>query len=197
MFTFKPLLLLHKRHIFMIPTVFHVDTFDACLKFSLLTFVLKLTSASLSSKTRTTSICFPLLASFKGNPYWNKIKWVKIIDTKQSSKRKNQNSKSNRQRLQIEIRRHKWQDNMNLYENQRWNQVLRKDKHFLLCMRHPSWCPQCRIKKWNILMKCNVFMKKKNVIQRHEAYINYFVGVENKWVITILSCKMLTFDWSE
>jgi len=34
----------------------------------------------------------------------------------------------------------------NLYENQRWSQVLRQ-KHFLLRMRHPSWCPLCRIKE--------------------------------------------------
>jgi len=30
---------------------------------------------------------------------------------------------------------------MNLYKNQRLNQVLRKSKHFLLLMRHPSLCP--------------------------------------------------------
>jgi len=41
---------------------------------------------------------------------------------------------------------------MNLYENQRWNQVLRKGKHFLLRMRYPSWCPLCRIQEWNVLM---------------------------------------------
>jgi len=41
---------------------------------------------------------------------------------------------------------------MNLYENQRWNQVLRKGKHSLLHMRHPSWRPLCRIKEWNVLM---------------------------------------------
>jgi len=42
-------------------------------------------------------------------------------------------------------RRHKWQDSMNFYEIQRWNQVLRKGKHFLLPMRPPSFCPLCRI----------------------------------------------------
>jgi len=32
------------------------------------------------------------------------------------------------------MRRHKWQDNMNLYENQRWNQMLRKgSKSFSAC----------------------------------------------------------------
>jgi len=76
-------------------------------------------------------------------------KKVKNIDTKQSNNRNNQTQKA---RLSHEIRRHKWQDNMNLYENQRWNQVLREDKHFLLRMRHPSWCPQYRIKEWNVLM---------------------------------------------
>jgi len=30
------------------------------------------------------------------------------------------------------------------------NQVLRKGTHFLLRMRHPSWCPLCRIKEWNV-----------------------------------------------
>jgi len=46
----------------------------------------------------------------------------------------------------------KWQDNMNLYENQRWNQVFRKGKHFLFRMRHPSWCPISCIKEWKALM---------------------------------------------
>jgi len=41
---------------------------------------------------------------------------------------------------------------MNLYGNQRWNQVLRKGKHFLLRMWHPSWSPFCRIKEWKALM---------------------------------------------
>jgi len=65
---------------------------------------------------------------------------VTNIDTKQLNKWNNQNSKS---------RIHKWQDNMDLCENQRWNQVLRKGKHFLLRMWHPSWC---RIKEWNVLV---------------------------------------------
>jgi len=64
------------------------------------------------------------------------LKTVKNIDTKLSNKGT----------------RHKRQDNMNLYENQRWNQVLRKGKHFLLRMRNPSWYPLCRIKEWNVLM---------------------------------------------
>jgi len=64
---------------------------------------------------------------------------VQNIDTKQSNKRNNQKSKS-KARLSHEIRGHKWQDIKNLCENQRWNQVLRKGKHFLLRMRHPSWC---------------------------------------------------------
>jgi len=38
------------------------------------------------------------------------------------------------------------------HEDQRWNQVLRKGKHFLLGMSHPSWCPLCRIREWNLLM---------------------------------------------
>jgi len=59
--------------------------------------------------------------------------------------RNNQNWKT---RLPHEIKIHKWQDNMNLYANQRWNQVLRKDKHFLLRMRHPSWCHLCCIKEF-------------------------------------------------
>jgi len=67
----------------------------------------------------------------------------KNIDTKQSNKRNNQKTRPSH-----EIRRHKWQDNM----NQRWNQVLWKGKHFLLRMRHPWWCPLCRIKKRNVLM---------------------------------------------
>jgi len=41
---------------------------------------------------------------------------------------------------------------MNLYENQRWNHVLRKGKNFLLRMWHPSWCPLCRIKARNVLV---------------------------------------------
>jgi len=36
--------------------------------------------------------------------------------------------------------------------NQMGNQVLRKGRHFLLCMRHPSWCPVCHIKDWNVFM---------------------------------------------
>jgi len=47
--------------------------------------------------------------------------------------------------------RHKWQDNMNLYENQRWNQVLQKEKHVLLRTQHPSLRHLCRIKEWNVL----------------------------------------------
>jgi len=42
-----------------------------------------------------------------------------------------------------EIRRHKWQENMNLSGNQRWNQMLRKDKQFLPRMLHTLWCPLC------------------------------------------------------
>jgi len=41
---------------------------------------------------------------------------------------------------------------MNLYGNQRWNQVLQKGKHFLLRMWHPSWNPLFSIKEWNVLM---------------------------------------------
>jgi len=41
---------------------------------------------------------------------------------------------------------------MNLNENQRWNQVLWKGKDFLLRVRHPSWCPLCRIKEWNVFL---------------------------------------------
>jgi len=71
------------------------------------------------------------------------------------SKKKEQsklNIQKTRQLHVHELRRHEWQDNMNLYENQRWNQVLRKGKHFLLRMRHPLWCPLCRITEWNVLM---------------------------------------------
>jgi len=60
--------------------------------------------------------------------------------------------KINTARQLHELRRYKWQDNTNLYENQRWNQVLRKGKNFILRMRHLSWCPLCRIKEWNELM---------------------------------------------
>jgi len=41
---------------------------------------------------------------------------------------------------------------MDIYENQRLSQAFRKGKHFLFRMRHPSWCPLCRIKEWNVLM---------------------------------------------
>jgi len=41
---------------------------------------------------------------------------------------------------------------MNLYENQRRNQVLRNGKHFLLRVSHQSWCPPGRIKESNALM---------------------------------------------
>jgi len=83
------------------------------------------------------------------------LRWSKIdIDTKQSNKRDNQNRKT---RQSHEINRHKWQDNMNLYKNQSWNQVLRKGKHFLLRMRHPLWCPLCRIKEWNVLMMATIY----------------------------------------
>jgi len=64
-------------------------------------------------------------------------------DTTQSNKRNNQTSKSKRRQLH-DIRRQKWQHNMNLYENQGWNQVLLKGQHFTLRMRHPS--------EWNALM---------------------------------------------
>jgi len=46
-------------------------------------------------------------------------------------------------KLKIQKTQMKWQDNMNLYKNQGWNQVLRKGKYFLLRMWHPSWCPLC------------------------------------------------------
>jgi len=29
---------------------------------------------------------------------------------------------------------------------------VREGKHFLLRMRHPWWCPLCRIKEWNVIM---------------------------------------------
>jgi len=30
--------------------------------------------------------------------------------------------------------------------------IAPEGKHFLLCMRHQSWCPLCRTKEWNLLM---------------------------------------------
>jgi len=54
----------------------------------------------------------------------NNVKQVLFIKKKNicqyiCSKHKRQKTKHSHQ-----IKRHKWQDNMNLYENQRWNQVL-------------------------------------------------------------------------
>jgi len=46
------------------------------------------------------------------------------------------------------IRRHKWQDNMNLYENQRWNQVLRKGKNFSLVSKNP-WLRRFLVNRTN------------------------------------------------
>jgi len=72
--------------------------------------------------------------------------WI-TIKQKEQSKLKIQKTRQSH-----EIRRHNWQDNMKLYENQRWNQMFRTGKHFLFCTRHPSWCPLCHIKEWNVLM---------------------------------------------
>jgi len=65
----------------------------------------------------------------------------KAIKHKEQSKLKIQKT-----RLSHEIRRHKWQDNVNLYENQGWNQVVRKGKHFLL--RHDVPCVVSRNKTY-------------------------------------------------
>jgi len=70
--------------------------------------------------------------------YFNQIPSI----NKESKKYRNQAIKQKEQlklkiqkiRLSHEIRKHKWQDNMNLYENQRWNRVLQKGKDFLLRM---------------------------------------------------------------
>jgi len=48
--------------------------------------------------------------------------------------------------------KHKWQDNINLYEHQRSNRVLEKGKHFLLRLWHRWWCPLSHIKEWILLM---------------------------------------------
>jgi len=66
---------------------------------------------------------------------WNYCETISKKYRYQTIKQKEQSKlKIQKTRLSHEIRRHKWQDNMNLYENQRWNQMLRKGKHFLLRM---------------------------------------------------------------
>jgi len=106
------------------------------------------------------SICFGI-HEIKGNfHFWFfDFSWVSKTQSKkyiyQAIKQKEQ-SKIQTTRLSHEKKRHKWQDNMNLYENRRWNQALRNGKHFLLCMWHPSWRPltKCaRNLQFNLLRK--------------------------------------------
>jgi len=88
---------------------------------------------------------------------------------------------------------------MNLYENQRWNQVLRKGKHFLLHMRHLSWCPLCRINEWNVLM--TTISWPKDIISHYELIkhmlfvisLNLFRHFSWNWIVInqILGLKML------
>jgi len=61
----------------------------------------------------------------------NKTSWTFLLLMSAIKQKEQSNLKIQKTRLSLEIRRHKWQDNMNLYENQRWNQMLRKGKHFL------------------------------------------------------------------
>jgi len=65
-----------------------------------------------------------------------------------------------------------WQDNMNLYKNQRWNQVFRKGKHFLLRMRHHVMstqpCNQILTKVMNGRENCSFICKTINL--GHKTY---------------------------
>jgi len=63
----------------------------------------------------------------------------KYRNTTQSNKLEQSKFKIHNTRQLHEINRHKWQDNMNLYENQRWNQVFRKGKHKFMFTLYNVW----------------------------------------------------------
>jgi len=65
---------------------------------------------------------------------------VKYKTTQKPRNQTRRTIKSQKTRQLHEIRRHKWKD------------MFRNGKHFLLRMRHPSWCPLCRIKDNNIMV---------------------------------------------
>jgi len=97
--------------------------------------------------------------------------------------------------LRIQKTRHKRQDNMNLFENQRWNQVLRKGKHFLLRMRHPLWYPLCRIKEWNALMTTIAW--PTDVIKDYRRFFRTrsrkCLPFRSPWFYLCFSCDCLVF----
>jgi len=49
---------------------------------------------------------------------------IKLKNNARKKQKKQSKLKIQKTRLSQEIRRYKWQDNMNLYENQRWNHVI-------------------------------------------------------------------------